>query len=90
MTFSLLNSAALWITLQPAQLELKAREQRNLRYKMSVPRERHQGQMEASSFDTLGIRQSGEAVYTLGRIRGSIGEIEVAIEALVECGDAKD
>ncbi len=33
------NSAAPWITLQPAELELKAREQRNLRYKISVPRD---------------------------------------------------
>lgn len=40
-------------------------------------------------FNMLGSLLTGEAVYTLGRIRGKIGELEVGIEALVERGDAK-
>ena len=53
------------------------------------PRELEQGRQESGFFDVLGTLQTGEAVYTLGRIRGKIGDVEVGIEALVERGDAQ-
>lgn len=44
---------------------------------------------DTSFIDQLGTLMTGEAVYTLGKIRGKIGEAEVGIDALVEHGDAR-
>jgi len=86
-----IDTAPTQVVIEAVILELSEEAAKSIGLEAFVgePRERETSRTEAGFFDMLGTLQTGEAVYTLGRIRGKIGEAEVGIEALVERGDAK-
>jgi len=86
-----IDTAPVQVVIEAVVLELSEDAAKNIGIEAFVGEalEKKQGQTEMSFFDMLGTLQTGEAVYTLGKIRGKIGELEVGIEALVERGDAK-
>ncbi len=86
-----IDTAPTQVVIEAVILELTEEAAKNIGLEAFVgePRELEAGRTETGFFDRLGTLQTGEAVYTLGRIRGKIGEVEVGIEALVERGDAK-
>jgi len=89
-----IDDAPVQVVIEAVILEVTEEAARNLGIEAFLGETRESqggglGTTEQDFFDMLGSLQTGEAVYTLGRIRGKIGDIEVGIEALVERGDAK-
>jgi type II secretory pathway component GspD/PulD (secretin) len=88
-----LDKAAVQVIIEVVVLEVTEEAAKDLSFEAFVGEGRTLDEIGGGTtqtiFDTLGALQTGEAIYTLGRIRGKIGEVEVGINALVEHGDAK-